>query len=79
MAVGDRSKWRDESRQQRARIDMGSGIGYLVDEGSGTIVCLSSMTSFPNESFLLLLSGMSTYGPCVLLYCSLPLCDLRRL
>ena len=41
-------------------IDMGIGVGFFVDAGSGATVCLSSMTPFPNESLLQLLSGTIT-------------------
>ena len=39
-------------------IEMGIGVGFFVDAGSDATVCLSSMTPFPNKSFLQLLSGI---------------------
>ena len=41
-------------------IEMGNGMGFFADAGSGATVCLSSRTPFTNESFLRLLLGMMT-------------------
>src|ERR1700761_5792297 len=41
-------------------IEMGTGVGFFAEVGSGATVCRSSITPFPNESFSRLLSGMTT-------------------
>ena len=41
-------------------VDIGIGMGFFVDAGSGATVCFSSMTPFLNESFSRLLLGMTT-------------------
>ena len=41
-------------------VDIGIGVGFFVDAGSGATVCFSSMMPFLNESFLRLLLGMTT-------------------